>query len=145
MLVYACLGACGAILGVVALAGMQAMDVFFGREVGDWMLTFASAVGAIAGPMALSSWFGLPGWMGTVRAAFAAIIATFLMGVISGTFVLPVFGTMFGPGLIATTLIETPALGFPWALSLLAFHRAQALYVFERDSIFRWQGRKPIT
>ena len=134
---YFGLSATGALLGFDALEELQAMDELVGVAAGNWLSTILAASGALLAVIILRAHFGHPGLYGAVKAVVVGCISTCLMGVIAGTFLLPVFGTMFGPWLMITTLIVKPWLALPWALALFAFNVARREYDRERESIFR--------
>ena len=131
------LAATGGLLGFEALKGLQYMQEFVGRAAGEWVSTFAAALGGVGAPLILRHRFGLTGVKGTLAAFGAAFVATGLLGILAGTFVLPVFGTMFGPWLILTTVLEQPWLLAPWLLCLYAYHVAEKDYARESETLFR--------
>ena len=135
---YFGLSATGALLGFDALEELQAMDELVGVTAGNWLSTILAASGALLAAIILRESFGRPGLLGAGQAFVSSCVATCLMGIIAGTFLLPVFGTMFGPWLIITTLIVKPWLALPWALALFGFHLARSEYDRERETIFRY-------
>lgn len=142
-LMVACTGlaACGGILGCEALRGLQGMVEFAGPVAGEWLCAICAALGAIISGLVMRHRFGHSGIAGGFSAAGGALVATLLLGVVAGTFVLPIFGTMFGPWLVVSAVLNKPWLVLPWLLALYGLHLAMSEYRTEQDSIFRWLPR----
>ncbi|MEM1375054.1 MAG: hypothetical protein AAGF78_11810 [Pseudomonadota bacterium] len=130
--------ACGSLLASEALMGLKGLEYLVGPTAGDWILAMCAAAGALIGTLLMRARFGERGLRGALNAVFAGFVATFLMGIVAGTLVLPIFGTMFGPWLILTTAMTKPWLLLPWSLSLFGMHLAAMEYRDERDSVFNF-------
>ena len=114
------------------------MDELVGVTAGNWLSTALAALGALLAAIILRESFGRPGVWGACQAIVSGAVATCLMGIIAGTMLLPVYGTMFGPWLIIVTIIVKPWLMVPWSLTLYGFHKARAEYAAEQDTIYRY-------
>ncbi|MEL6690072.1 MAG: hypothetical protein AAFP28_07110 [Pseudomonadota bacterium] len=114
------------------------MDELVGVTAGNWLSTALAALGALLAVIILRESFGRPGFWGACQAIVSGGVATCLMGIIAGTMLLPVYGTMFGPWLIIVTIIVKPWLMVPWSMALYAFHLARAEYAAEQDTIYRY-------
>lgn len=134
---YAGVAVCGAILGSEALSGLQGHIDLMGEDIAQGMLAVASAVGGCIAAGLLRDKFGFSGRAGALRALLGVVFATATLGIAAGTFVLPVFGTMFGPWLLVVTLVTKPLVALPWLLSLLGFHLAFRSYRREQNTVFR--------
>ncbi|MEM9436588.1 MAG: hypothetical protein AAGA15_06065 [Pseudomonadota bacterium] len=110
-------------------------------KAGEWICTLCAALGGMAAPVLVRDWFGYRGVSGVIYALVGGIMATMLLGVFAGTFILPVFGTMFGPLLILTASIGKPWFLVPWAIALKGLHIAMIEYREEQDTIYRWLPR----
>ncbi|MEM1233707.1 MAG: hypothetical protein AAGH70_06235 [Pseudomonadota bacterium] len=132
------IAACGCLLAGEALKGLQGFEYFVGPTAGGWISALCAAAGAIIGTLLMRQRFGGRGLQGGLNAVLAGLLATFLMGIVAGTLVLPIFGTMFGPWLILTTVLAKPWLSLPWLLSLYALNLAMKEYRDERDSVFNF-------
>lgn len=130
--------ACGSLLASEALEGLKGLEYFVGPTAGDWILVLCAAAGAVIGTLLMRQRFGGRGLRGGLNAVLAGFLATFLMGIVAGTLVLPIFGTMFGPWLILTTVLMKPWLLLPWTLSLFGLHLAAQEYRDEQDSVFNF-------
>lgn len=96
--------------------------------------------GGIALPLAvwlLRGQIGHAGWDGAIRATIAFWAAVPLVGLIGGTLLLPLHGTMFGPLGLVATLIAHPPLAALWVASFAGTHLMAMAWRDERDSIFR--------
>jgi len=100
-----------------------------------WILA-AGVVGGLGGFYLVRESLGQPGPAGWPRAFFAALALGFSGSVIAGTLVLPIYGTMFGPLVLAVTLIDLPLLAVAWGGSLYGVHVLMRRWRAERDSIF---------
>ena len=128
-------------LGSDALAGLQGMVDVMGANVARWVLALASAAGACIAGAALRQRFGHPGKAGLIKALTGALIATLTLGIAAGTLVLPIFGTMFGPWLVAVTIVTKPWMVLPWLAALYGFHAAFMAYRAEQETIYRFVSR----
>ncbi|WP_147124481.1 hypothetical protein [Shimia ponticola] len=100
-----------------------------------WKIAAAMCSAGIAARSA-TRFFGGRGPVGTARAVFGAVVGTLAFGVLGGTLILPIFGTMFAPWFVVLTLFKQPILGVLWALAWTAFAIARIRYEDERDTIF---------
>lgn len=101
-----------------------------------WTL-FAGAAGALAGFFsAYANWFGCPGPAGWIRAIIGGVVLSAVGSVVSGTLILPYYGTMFAPFQLIIAMIAYPALALAWIATLATAHRLLCTWRAERDSIF---------
>ena len=129
----------GSLLGFEALQDLQAMTALFGASVGEWFSALAGAVGGASGGGLMRDRFGQPGALGGLSAVLGVFLATMLLGIVAGTLVLPLFGTMFGPWLIVVTTVETPWILLPWVIALFGLHLAMKSYVREQATLDGWE------
>ncbi|MGR3433719.1 MAG: hypothetical protein ACU0CO_02330 [Shimia sp.] len=128
----AALGLAGACLGLGALGKLHTGAST--GAVGPLWLAAAGAAGAlIAAPFAAHHVT-----RGPARAIVAGVAFALMLGVIGGSMVLPVFGTMFGPFLIVGTVFSAPWLHLPLVLALIGLARAQRRLEAERDTLHVW-------
>ncbi|WP_185020754.1 hypothetical protein [Histidinibacterium lentulum] len=100
-----------------------------------WILA-AGVTGGLGGFYLVRESLGQTGPAGWTRAIFAALVLGFSGSVIAGTLVLPIYGTMFGPLVLAVTLIDLPVLAVAWTGSLVGVHLLMQRWREERESIF---------
>lgn len=101
-----------------------------------WMIV-SGMLGSMIALYSCRRWLGHSGRKGYVNAAFAIPLFSLTAALVTGTLVLPVFGTMFGPLALAGTLYEHPLLALFWIISLMSVHYLFTIYRAERDSIFQ--------
>ncbi|MEO0678226.1 MAG: hypothetical protein AAFZ02_11785 [Pseudomonadota bacterium] len=131
-------GATGALLACEALRPIAGDDGFFTGSAGLWYATLSAGFSATAVAYGVRRNFGHPGTGGALWSVFFSIVATCVLGIVAGSFILPVFGTMFGPWFMILAVLKTPLLALPWALSLYGLHLAGKEYVAEQATAFRW-------
>lgn len=140
--------------GLIAVAGMLvavfAVKLLSGGQQSSVDLTaqnawvcFCGAAGTIWATYLCRDWVGHSGKMGLLWAVFAAGAVTLLASIASGSLILPLYGTMFGPFSVIMTFISNPAVAIVWFSSLVAGHIAKAKWREERDTIFDIKLREP--
>ncbi len=137
-LAYCGLALAGAVLGAGTLSGLDGFEMLLGADASLFLRGLAGAIGGIVSGAALRGRFGQFGLRGDATAFFAALLATMSLGIVAGTLVLPILGTMFAPWLIIVAIGSKPWLALPWAVALFSFHIARRAHRAERDSIFKW-------
>ncbi|MEL6608118.1 MAG: hypothetical protein AAFO93_04320 [Pseudomonadota bacterium] len=141
ILAFAALALAGAVLGMYALRDLNALDSFTSRDTARGWLAMSGAMGACLSAMAMRDRFGRVGRGSLWHAAVAGVITTMLVGIVAGTLVLPIFGTMFGPWLVLIALLNMPVLAVPWMFALWGYDTARRSYTAERESLDAW-GRR---
>ncbi|MEL6913327.1 MAG: hypothetical protein AAFP13_02375 [Pseudomonadota bacterium] len=129
--------AAGGLLGYSALGGLHSMVEIAGPGIGGVLSALASCAGGLGSAFFLREHFGHGGTLGIVTVLAGGFFATALLGIIAGTILLPIFGTMFGPWLILLTAVTKPWLAAPWLWALFRMHQAREAYLVERETIFR--------
>ena len=99
-------------------------------------IVLASAIGAVAGLRLNAKWIGVPGYNGIARAVPGTLFVTIIGSVIAGTLALPLYGTMFGPFILMTTMVRNPILATLWIWCLFASHFLLTERHHERNSVF---------
>jgi len=128
--------AIGALLGIWAFAELQPIvDTTQPLFSTAWQVA-ASLVGAGIAARSMSRFFGMRGMGGTVRAVFGSVLGTLAFGIIAGTLILPIYGTMFAPWFVVLALVGQPVLGLLWVSGWAALQVASIKYEDERDTIF---------
>lgn len=136
-LAYLGVAASGALLGSQSLAGIAGLVDTLGPGSAQWVLVLASAVGACIACALLREKFGYKKKRGAFRAIFGALLATATLGIVAGTFLLPILGTMFGPWLLFVTILTQPVWVLPWVAALIGLQLAFVAYREEQATIFR--------
>lgn len=131
----------GGLLGYVALGGLQGMVEIVGPEIGGMMSVGASFFGGLGSAILVRDRLGREGTRGVLSAIAGGVLATALLGIIAGTIVLPIFGTMFGPWLVLMTAATKPWYVLPWIASLYGMHKARRSYLAEQETLFRYVPR----
>ena len=132
------LGVLGALLAHVTIMrfaseipGLHGLD-----PMALWVI-IAGLIGGVGGFFSCyRTYLGHEGFFGWMRALFGGVIITGLGAVISGTLILPFYGTMFAPFQIVISMIEYPVLAVVWAAVLMCAHLLMRQWRRERDSIF---------
>lgn len=135
-LAFLMIGACSSALGYLAVLHLDSTALF---EELSWYQTWIIVASGLGGMIALylsGDRMGQPGRTGALRAVAGAIWVTAIGALIGGTMGLPLYGTMFGPFIIAVTLAGAPILAMLWAFNLYGIHMLMSIYQRERDSIF---------
>ena len=73
--------------------------------------------------------------MGTVRALAGIVVVSCLAALVTGTLILPGYGTMFGPMLMVLNILDHPALALGWFYALILAHMLIREYRSERRSV----------
>lgn len=111
-----------------------------GTLVAPWpYLAWVVACGGLGGLAAMRmvrDRIGLPGPRGIVGSISAAVVATVVIGIVAGSLMLPIYGTMFGPFSLVVTLLASPGLAVAWIGCFVLVHLRVRLWHIERDSIF---------
>ena len=98
----------------------------------------AGFIGGICGFLSsYNRWLGFPGKSGWVRAAAGAVLISGITAVVSGTLILPYYGTMFAPFQFIIAMIEWPYLAVIWGGIMVCAHKLLTSWRRERDSIFK--------
>ena len=105
-----------------------------------WFVT-SGVVGGLCGLYLARTWLGHEGVWGGLRAAVGAIIISFTGSLIGGSLALPLYGTMFGPFMLAMTLVANPVLGILWGIALIASHMMLRDWRRERQTMLDEQSR----
>ena len=126
----------GAIVGHWALADLQPVIATDHPALGTLWQVAASMCGALSAAKATRGFFGGTGARGIFWTLVGAVVLTLAYGVIAGTLILPIYGTMFAPWFVLLTLGGMPILGVLWCAGLVGYHVARARYEAERDTIF---------
>lgn len=101
-----------------------------------WTL-IAGFVGGTCGFMSsYNRWLGFPDRFGWIRAAVGGVMISGIAAVVSGTLILPYYGTMFAPLQLIIAMIESPVLALIWCGCLVTAHKLVETWRAERDSIF---------
>jgi hypothetical protein len=82
----------------------------------------AALVGGIIAGSFTAVLFGRMGAKGWLRAALGAFLSTLLGSAITGTFLIPVIGTIFGPPILFALFFVEPALGALWVACFVVTH-----------------------
>lgn len=127
-------GASQSIATVGQLAGETAR--FATLRPFDLWTVLSGVGGACGGLYIVRGWFGLPGFTGIKSAILGAVLVSFLGGLIGGTMILPIYGTMFGPLALFMTLYSSPTLLLLWLTGLGSAHLLIGTFRAERDSIY---------
>ncbi|MFQ1699795.1 hypothetical protein ACJ5NV_04285 [Loktanella agnita] len=91
--------------------------------------------GAFSGGFTLylaRGWMGMQGTLGIARALVGSIILAFVAAVMTGTLIMPIYGTLFGPIMLVTQFIELPALAVLWFVIAVVVHALIAIWREER-------------
>ena len=128
---------CGACLTIAVISGLRdaAITTFFGEAIDVW-IAFAGAVGAGAATYLARNWLGQPGILGKLKTIFGGTASIWVASVITGSLILPVYGTMFGPLALLNTLIASPVCMVVWAIMITYVHHQTLQWRRERDAIF---------
>lgn len=131
----------GGWLSIESLGKLQAAIPIITGDFAAWWLGVAGAVGAAAAAYSARNSFGRSGRYGAMIAVVGGVAATLVLGIVGGTIVLPIYGTMFGPWLTVVSAFEGNTAIVPWAAALYGFHRAIAYYQWDREA----RGAPPVT
>ena len=138
--VWALGGTCilGAILACVAVLRLhQAYPSSEHQLVYTSWTAVAGFVGAAGGFYSCyARWLGHPGPRGWISAVIGAVLVSGIGSVVAGSLILPIYGTMFGPLQLMTTMIAYPLLGVVWFGMLICAHGLLVPWRSERESIF---------
>ena len=134
VLALAAIAVIGALTSHLVLAHL---DVFPATWTMRLWTVFAGGAALPVAAWILREQIGHAGWEGAMRTGIALCAAVPLAGLIGGTLMLPMHGTMFGPLAVAMTLVAHPALAALWALAFAGTHMTAMAWRDERDSIFR--------
>ena len=121
-LAFLCLCTAGSLLGTAALTKLLAAPQSMSSNITGCWLAVSCTIGAGAAAYILRHQFGRPGHLGALVALAGIINVTFVSSVVSGSLLIPIFGTMFGPWLMFGHILEGNIAVLPWVLSLYAFH-----------------------
>lgn len=134
---YAVMATAGALLALAVVVRLgHTQDGVRGISTYDVWVTVAGIAGGFAGLRLTEHLFGHPGAWGALRALGGIVMICVTAPVIAGSLALPLYGTMFGPFMLGTTLVAVPLLGLIWAGTLLAVHLCLTPWRRERDSVF---------
>ena len=97
----------------------------------------SGAFGAVSALYLGRAWLGQPGAVGTLRALAGIVVVSGLAALVAGTLILPGYGTMFGPMLLALNILDHPALALGWAYALILAHMLFREYRAERRRVAR--------
>ena len=125
ILAMICLCCSGSMFGSAALTELVWGSDPVSSDYQKIWLTIAAGLGAVAAAFFVRASFGKPGDYGSIIACAGIVNATLLLGIVAGTLLLPVFGTIFGPWLLMAHTFEGHHAILPWALSLYALHLAR--------------------
>lgn len=97
----------------------------------------AGFVGGICGFLSsYNRWLGFPGKTGWIRAVTGGVMISGIATVVSGTLILPYYGTMFAPLQFVVAMIEWPYLALIWSGIMICAHKLLVSWRRERESIF---------
>jgi hypothetical protein len=134
---YAATAICGALLALAVTLHLGQRDsAGFALTTYDLWVTVTGLAGGYAGLHVTEHYFGHPGLRGTLQALGGIVLICLAAPVIAGTLALPLYGTMFGPFMLGTTLAALPLLGLLWTMTLVAVHLCLTPWRRERDSVF---------
>lgn len=138
LLAYVIVTIAGALMTFLIVTRLESPDrpmftTLSGYEI--WV-TVSGGIGAIAALYLTGELMGQPGKSGFFHALRGVLLLSFAGSLISGTFALPLYGTMFGPFSLVVTVIGSPILGVLWFGSLFAAHFLMIRYRRERQSIW---------
>ena len=134
VLAVAAIAVIGALTSHLVLDHLDVIPATWGIRL--WTI----AAGGVSLPLAvwmLRHQIGLEGWEGAIRTSLALCAAVPLAGLIGGTLMLPMHGTMFGPLGLVMTLMAQPMLSALWVVAFAGTHLTAMVWRDERDSIFR--------
>ena len=126
-------------IGLSAVMGLQAIETFGADHAWVQYRIWIVAVSLSGGYMALriaSDLFGHCGVRGVAKAIVGGLWFTALVGLIAGSFMLPVFGTMFGPFAIVMLIIGSPWAASMWIAGLWSIHLMMRCWRTEQDRLF---------
>lgn len=131
----------GVLGAVLACIGVMRLSDTSPASQSEFVFTYWTAVagfvGAAGGFMSsYSRWFGHIGSSGWLSALCGAMVLSGVGSVVAGSLILPLYGTMFGPLQLVTTLIAHPLLAVSWIGMLICVHGLLRPWRAERDSIF---------
>lgn len=135
-LAFVLVGIYSAILGYLAVLQLDQAALLDPLNWSQIWIVVASSLGGMISLYLAKDRMGQSGPWGAVRGLAGAIWVTFIGALIGGTLALPMYGTMFGPFIVAVTLVGAPILALFWAFSLIGIHLLLGIYQRERDSIF---------
>ena len=101
---------------------------------GAWH-ALSGGFGAVSGLYLGRRWLGQPGATGTLRALAGIVVVSCLAALVTGTLILPGYGTMFGPMLMILNILDHPALALGWFYSLILAHMLFREYRTERRRV----------
>jgi lipid-A-disaccharide synthase-like uncharacterized protein len=127
----------GAFLSLVIVLRLgQGQFIFHGPSRYGLWICLSGGLGAASGLYIVRHRLGHPGLSGAVQAVTGMILMCFAASLITGTLALPLYGTMFGPFMLAVTFIGSPFLAMMWFCALTGVHLLMLKWRSERDSIF---------
>ena len=138
--VVALFGTCilGAVFAWVAVSRLSDSGPTSQYEIAfSYWSGVAGFVGAAAGFWSsYGRWFGHAGAGGWANAVIGSLAISGIGSVVAGSLILPIYGTMFGPLQLITTMIDKPLLALSWLGMLICAHGLLVSWRSERDSIF---------
>ncbi len=123
-------------LGFLAVVHLDQRALFEQMTPYQIWIIVASAIGGMLALFLAGDKVGSNGKTNIVRAVAGGIWVSFVGALIGGTLSLPLYGTMFGPFIVAVTLLGAPILAIVWIFNLVAIHVLMSKYQLERDTIF---------
>lgn len=136
VLAFVLVGLSSAALGYLAVLHLDRSALFNELSASQTWIIVAAAIGGLLALFLSGDRIGQTGRNGLLRSAAGGIWVTFVGALIGGTLGLPLYGTMFGPFVVAVTLLGAPILAVFWVLNLVGIHFLLAVHQRERDSIF---------
>jgi hypothetical protein len=144
IIAYASVSLFGAVLAVCAVLQLGEGALFLRAPTQYEIWTcIAGAIGAGLALYIAQQHLGHGGWRGWVRAAGGMVMLCFTGSIVTGTMVLPLYGTMFGPFTLTMILAGSPFLAALWLTTLCGAHLLVSVWRAERDSIFTTQRLDP--
>ena len=138
VLAYVIVTLAGALMTFLIVTRLESADrpLFTALTSYEIWVTVSGGIGAIAALYLTGELMGQPGKTGFLHALRGVLWLSFAGSLISGTFALPLYGTMFGPFSLVVTVIGAPILGVLWFGALFAAHFLMIRYRRERQSIW---------
>ena len=134
---YLGVSAVGAFLAFFAgltLEGAATLATF--PDLYDIWLALSGAIGAASALSMGRRFLGRSDLLGAVQVLLVFPMITLIAALIAGSLALPIYGTMFGPLALVTTLISNPFLAGVWITAIFGAHAAYAIYREEREVFF---------
>ncbi len=144
-LAFFLVGCCSGALGFLAVVHLDQRAFLERMTPYQTWIVVASAVGGMIALFLAGDRVGGTGTRKILRYLSGSIWVTFVGALIGGTLALPLYGTMFGPFIVAVTLAGAPLLAVLWISNMFAVNVLMSRYQTERDTIFAPGGSTPHT